>query len=151
MSPDTYVTGTSNFGTSCVNVTRGQDEQYTGNPLLVLHNLIEYSARRTKGWGQPSLSCPITNLQGAGQLAKLAPSRLLQVINLYPVPEHRRFPERPQAESWLKAGCVMLDNEPMPGRHPKLRFLTIREGEPKWLGPRKSNRKGRGGWRTVEL
>jgi hypothetical protein len=45
----------------------------------------------------------------------------------------------------------MLDNEPMPGRYPKLRLLTFREGEPKWLGPRKSNKKGTSGWRTVKL
>ena len=49
------------------------------------------------------------------------------------------------------ANVDMLDNEPMPGRYPKLRLLTFREGEPKWLGPRKSNKKGTSGWRTVKL
>jgi hypothetical protein len=36
----------------------------------------------------------------------------------------------------------MLDNEPMPGRHPKLRVPTFREGEPKWLGPKEVEPKG---------
>jgi len=36
----------------------------------------------------------------------------------------------------------MLDNEPMPGRHPKLCLLTFREGELKWLGPKEVEQKG---------
>ena len=36
----------------------------------------------------------------------------------------------------------VLDNEPMPGRHPKLRVLTFGEGEPEWLGPKEVEQKG---------